>query len=164
MVGDTPKKRKATAQPTASPTRGETRFRSPPAFGHGNFSTTARPRRGHTRQRSDMSSYRSSESGRSRRESFGGPLRGMSPIPSSALGSSQGPSRGESGSSERSEPPKHSVSSMLSEEPRPSSQMSAPSYMGEGGEKRQRRTPPSDSRSYGRAPDSSALHEVEGEG
>lgn len=163
MVGDTPKKRKATGQPTASPTRGETRFRSPPTFGHGGLSTTARPRRGHTRQRSDMSSYRSSESGRSRRESFGGPLRGMSPIPSSALGSSQGPSR-ESGSSERSEPPKHSVSSMLSEEPRQSSQLSGPSYMGEGGEKRQRRTPPSDSRAYSGAPESSALHEVEGEG
>lgn len=163
MVGDTPKKRKATGQPTASPTRGETRFRSPPSFVPSSFSNSTRGRRGHTRQRSDMSSYRSSESGRSRRESFGGPLRGMSPIISSAFGSSQGPSR-ESGSSERSEPPKPSVSSMLSEEPRASSQIPAPAYTSEGSEKRQRRTPPSESRRHGGVEESSALREVEGEG
>lgn len=165
MVGETPRKRKATAPPAPSPTRGESRFRSPPPFIHSSLSNASRGRRGHTRQRSDMSSYRSSESGRLRRESFGGPLRGMSPIHAPVLGSSQGPSR-ESGSSERSEPPKHSVSSMLSsEEPRSASQHAAPTYAGgDGSEKRQRRTPPTESKAYGGAGQPGALREDDGEG
>ncbi|CAM1503975.1 Fc.00g015660.m01.CDS01 [Cosmosporella sp. VM-42] len=159
--GETPRKRKATGQHAPSPTRADTRFRSPPPFVQSSLSNPTRARRGHTRQRSDMSSYR--EPGRSRRESFGGPLRGLSPIRSSAPGPSQRPSH-ERGSSERerSESQKHSVSSMLSEEPRPASQHSAPAFTGERSEKRQRQTPPSESQAHGGVGESGPSREGEG--
>ncbi|KAJ4197574.1 hypothetical protein NW767_001182 [Fusarium falciforme] len=121
--GETPRKRKATGQhqPAPSPTRIEQRLRSPPPpFSQSSFvnPTSRGGRRGHTRQRSDMSPFRTAGPGRLRRESFGGPLRRMSPIRSSP-----GPSQERVGS-ERSESQKQSVSSLLSEEPRPLSQHS----------------------------------------
>lgn len=143
-TGETPRKRKATGQhpPAPSPPRGESRLRSPPPFVQSGLSNPAqRGRRGHTRQRSDFSPYRSSGPGRARRESFGGPLRRMSPIRSSTPGLLQ-----DRVGSDRSESQKHSVSSMLSEEPRPPSRHSLPAHATDEGEHRLRRTPPAESK------------------
>ncbi|KAF4448726.1 hypothetical protein F53441_7905 [Fusarium austroafricanum] len=142
-IGETPRKRKATGQHHApSPTRSEQRYRSPPPLSQSSLSNAAfrGSRRGHSRQRSDMSPFRVTGPGRSRRESFGGPLRRMSPIRSST----PMPPQDRLGS-ERSEQ-RQSVSAMLSEEPPPATRYSGPSRPSEEREHRYRQATPGDSK------------------
>ncbi|KAF4990555.1 hypothetical protein FDECE_14329 [Fusarium decemcellulare] len=162
-IGETPRKRKATGQhqPVPSPTRSEQRLRSPP-FVQSSLSNppvTRTGRRGHMRQTSDFSPFPRAGPGRSRRDSFGGPLRRMSPIRSST----PGPLQDRLGS-ERSESQKHSVSSMLSEEPRPSSHHSAPPHASDDAEQRNRPASPIESKSQPGVEETSKRSEGAGDG
>lgn len=128
--GETPKKRKATGQhQQASPPAHHERFRSPPMFVQSNPSNPPMRggRRSHTRQTSDVTNFRSTPLHHGRRDSFGGPLRRMSPIRSALPRPQQDYVDSEQSlkservetndGDEMNEPPKHSVSSLLSDEP-----------------------------------------------
>lgn len=146
LVGESPRKRKATGpQPAAPPPGTQPRIPSPPSFQHGPPSSSlANPppgrRRGpgHVRQRSDISLYRRVGNGGGRQDQLGGGYRSNSPAYSSAPATArevslpgdlsrqqqqhqhqyhQEQQQQQAPSQPRNAP--HSVSSLLSEEPSP---------------------------------------------
>jgi hypothetical protein len=92
-----------------------------------------------------MSPFRVTGPGRSRRESFGGPLRRRSPIRRSPIRSSTPMPRQERPGNERSES-KQSVSAMLSEEPQPAARYHGSGRPVDDGGSRYSQAPPEDSK------------------
>ncbi len=127
VVGDSPRKRKATGPQQAAPPPSSTqRLKSPP-FAHSALSNPPPGRRrGHSRQRSDLGSYR--PPGRGRSEGLGS-QRGTSPILASGPASTSRESEASSTQHHHQQPfhaqpppptpsrGAHTVSSLLSDDP-----------------------------------------------